>query len=727
MANPTVRFTTTPTTLREADTTVLTLNFRLSTPPPPDGLTVTIDSDFVDAIREFDVNTLDIKGGIFPDPNFDASGFDFRMTEQNASIAVALLNDNETEPPETLSFALVPGEGYAIDPTENSAALSLVDASAPPTTYTVTNLVSNDPDNHPQLLDPYVRQGWGIAIRPAGLGGHFWINNSASGTVTEYVGDVDGVPIYQDDLKVIEVTPTALNPFGISGPTGQVFNGSNEFVITQEHPNGDITAPSKFIFVATDGGISAWTERKNADGTFDRALESEVVVDKFGESIYYGVAITNFEQGNRLYAVDFGMTPGIEVYDSSFKEISDRFTFTNPFVGEGYVAYNIQNINDSLFVAYAVPSPEIPGDEVVGAGLGKIAEFDLAGNLIATWEENDLLNAPWGFVKAPDNFGAYSNTLLVSNFGDGTIVAFDPETRTAIDYLRDDAGKPIAIDGLWGLIFGNGASLGASNDLYFAAGNDLGENAGDGVFGKIEVATDVDVPTLGGGKTFLGNEQDDLWVIGGDRNTVYAGEGNNTITARGTDHILYTGAGNDILSIGSGTVYLGEGINFVAASKGASIVYGGAGDDTINSVRGNNRIYAGEGANAIVTGVGDDLIYAGSGADIIDAGTGQNIFYAANGDNQITSNGDDTIYLGNGKNTLVLTAGSGVANVIGFDRNDSIKLTGYKSDFSGALAAEDLSFIQSGADTLIKITATADVLAVLQWIQATAIDGSHFI
>ncbi|MBF2002169.1 MAG: TIGR03118 family protein [Synechococcales cyanobacterium M58_A2018_015] len=595
------------------------------------------------------------------------------------------------------------------------------------TAYTVTNLVSNNPDNNPQLLDPYVSLGWGIAIRPAGLGGHFWINNSGTGTVTEYVGDVGGVPLYQDDLKVIEVTPTALNPFGVSGPTGQVFNGSNDFVITQKHPNGDITAPSKFIFVATDGGISAWTERKNADGTFDRALESEVVVDKFGESIYYGVAITNFEQDNRLYVVDFGMTPGIEVYDSQFQEISDRFSFTNPFAAEGYVAYNIQNINDSLFVSYAIPSLEIPGDEVLGAGLGRIAEFDLEGNLIATWEDNGLLNAPWGFVKAPDDFGAYGNTLLVSNFGDGTIVAFDPKTRTAIDYLRDETGEPIAIDGLWGLIFGNGASLGESNDLYFAAGNDLGENAGDGVFGKIEVATDVDVPTSGGDQSFFGSEQDDLWVISGDRNIFFAEEGNNTITARGINHSIYAGAGNDIISIGSGIVYAGEGTNFVAASSGASTVYTGSGDDTINVVRGDSQVYAGEGANTIYTGAGDDLIFTGSGDDIIHAGQGKNTIYAGDGNNQVTSGGTDTIYLGKGKNTLVLTAGEGIATVIGFDVDDQIELTGFKSDFTGALTFADLSLVQSGEDTVVKITATDDVLAIFRSTMPELIGGSSFL
>lgn len=150
----------------------------------------------------------------------------------------------------------------------------------------------------------------------------------------------------------------------------------------------------------------------------------------------------------------------MEVYDAGFNEITAEFDFINPFLDEGYAPYNIQTIDESLFVAYAVPSPEIPGDEVIDAGLGRIAEFDLDGNLVTTWEDSDFLNAPWGFVAALDNFGAYSNMLLVSNFGDGTIVAFDPQMQTAVDYLRDATGEPIAIDGLWGLVFGNGGSLG---------------------------------------------------------------------------------------------------------------------------------------------------------------------------------------------------------------------------------------------------------------------------
>ena len=602
--------------------------------------------------------------------------------------------------------------------------------------YVVTNLAANEAQYDPLLLDPFLSLGWGIAIRPAGLGGHFWISASGTGTSTEYVGDVGGVPIYQDDLKIVDVTPTANNIFGISGPTGQVFNGTSDFVITQEHPNGDITAPSKFIFVATDGGISGWTERANDDGTIDRPLVSELVVEKFLDSIYYGVAITNFESDNRLYVADFGATPEIEVYDASFNEITSDFAFTNPFTDEGYAEYNIQLIEDSLLVAYAAPNPELPGDEIVEEGLGGIAEFDLDGNLITTWDGGDLLDAPWGFVMAPDNFGEYSNMLLVSNFGDGTIVAFDPETRTAVDYLRDGNGDPIAIDGLWGLTFGNGGSLGETNDLYFAAGNDLGDDAGDGVFGKVEVATDVDIPDSGGDQTFEGTAEDDLYVVSGDNNTFVLGEGNDTVTARGLNHIIDAGEGDDIISIGSGVVNLGEGTNFVAASDGSSTVTGGSGDDTVNLVKGNLTADVGEGNNHVTSGAGDDVIMAGSGDDFVHAGAGNNTLDLGDGDNTVhtiladsgflTSIGQTTVTTGSGSDTFIIAPGEGVLTITNYDDSDRFELVGFKPDFSAAISFSDLTIAQDGDDTIITLTGTEDVLAILQNVQADTIDGSDF-
>ncbi|NEP61755.1 MAG: TIGR03118 family protein, partial [Symploca sp. SIO2G7] len=630
------------------------------------------------------------------------------------------------------------GSGWLIDGIAEPGAYQATFATAPPAdnTYVVTNLVSNNPDNDPQLLDYYASLGWGLAIRPAGLGGHFWISNSGTGTSSEYVGDVGGTPIYQDDLKLVTVTPTEFNPFGISGPTGQVFNGSGDFVITQDHPNGDITAPSKFIFVATDGGISAWTERRNEDGTVDRPLVSEVVVDKFGDSIYYGAAITNFESDNRLYAADFGPTPGIEVYDANFNEITDNFEFINPFLAEGYAPYNIQNVDDSLFVAYAIPDPVIPGNEIIEPSLGRIAEFDLDGNLVATWDDGGLLNAPWGFVAAPDNFGEFSNALLVSNFGDGTIVAFDSETQQPIDYLRGTDGDPIAIDGLWGLVFGNGGSLGETNDLYFAAGNDLGDNAGDGVFGKVEFAADVDPLPAGGDETIVGTPEADLLVIGGDNNIILTAAGDDTITAFGKNQTVQTGEGNDIVSIGSGTVDAGEGNNFVASSGGSTVVTAGSGNDTVNLVNGELTANLGDGDNHVTSGAGDDTIITGSGDDIVHAGDGNNTLVLGDGNNTVntlivqsaflSSFGQTTAVTGSGSDLFRIGVGPGLLTITNFDESDRFELVGFKPDFSGALSFSDLTITQEGADTVISLPALGDVLAVLQNVQADTVDASNF-
>ncbi|GFE68976.1 TIGR03118 family protein [Chroococcus sp. FPU101] len=370
--------------------------------------------------------------------------------------------------------------------------------SLSPNSYVQTNLVANKSEYNPLILDPTFVNAWGIAIRPAGLGGHFWVTGNGSGISYEYVGDVNGVPLYQDDLQIVTVP----GPNGTKGtPTGVVFNGSNNFAITQNHPNGAITGPSKFLFATDNGVISGWTERKNPDGTFDRPSEALAVIDRSSQgSQYFGLGITTL--GDRLYAADFGINPGIQVFDGAFNDITISSGFTNPFAGADgfnpgdFTPFNIQTLTNSggletAFVPYAKsqedpnnPGQVLAGEEESGPGNGRLAEFDLAGNLIRTWDDRGLLNSPWGVAFAPSNFGAFSNTLLVSNFGDGTIVAFDPNTYRAIDYLRDPSGQPISIPGIWGLLFGNGASLGDADSLYFAAGP---EDEEDGVFGRLRV------------------------------------------------------------------------------------------------------------------------------------------------------------------------------------------------------------------------------------------------
>jgi uncharacterized protein (TIGR03118 family) len=282
-----------------------------------------------------------------------------------------------------------------------------------------------------------------------------------------------------------------------------VFNGSSEnFVITQ----GDITAPAKFLFASDGGVISAWTEKKNDDGTFERPAEAVAVIDESGSgAAFFGLAIN--ADYSKIYAADFGAKPAIKVYDGKFKPAN--ITFDQPFdenkngavdAGE-YAPFNIQTLGKNIFVAYAktqaCPEEEVKAgackageifaaeEDVSNPGHGRIAEFDENGKIVAVWNDGGKLSAPWGLAIAPDNFGKLSNTLLAANFGDGTISAYDLKTREFVDYLRGADGKPVVNEGIWGLLFGNGASLGDTNALYFAAGP---EDEVDGVFGSLRVA-----------------------------------------------------------------------------------------------------------------------------------------------------------------------------------------------------------------------------------------------
>lgn len=377
--------------------------------------------------------------------------------------------------------------------------------------YTQENFVANKEGYKPTLaVDERFINAWGISIRPQGAGGHFWV--TAKDISFEYVGDVRFSTnevlrkIHQDDLKEIKLPVGGVDNFS----TGTVFNGSDKnFVITQKiDGKKPITAPAKFLFSSDGGIISAWTERKNKNGTKDFPQEAVTVIDESAKgSQFFGLTLDS--TFSKLYAADFGQNPQIKVYDGSFKPLA--LNFDTPFdenkngkvdAGE-YAPFNIQALKtptgeDSIFVAYAktqkCPKEEVEkgtckkGELFVGEedtskkGYGKIAQFTEDGKLIAVWNDKNKLSAPWGFAFAPSNFGALSNTLLVSNFGDGTISAFDPTTKSFKDVLKGQNNKPIIIDKIWGILFGNGESLGDSNALYFAAGP---EDEKDGIFGAI--------------------------------------------------------------------------------------------------------------------------------------------------------------------------------------------------------------------------------------------------
>lgn len=365
--------------------------------------------------------------------------------------------------------------------------------------YQQVNLVANRADFKPEIVEPNLQNAWGLANRPAGMGGHFWITTQKTGKSIEYVGDVNNQKIFQDSLKEVDIKTKKA-----STPTGVVFNPSKNFVINQPSKNEIFKSESKFIFATDEGQIFGWAEKKNDDGTFNRPSDSvEMVNNKKRGDQYFGLGID--PTGENLFVADFGKKPQIRKFDLNFKEIKlPKDAFKNPFIkgtytkaGE-YGPYNVQVLNvngiNHVFVAYSEIDKDKKtgkieaGEEIKGAGLGKLVEYDLEGKLVAIYKDNSLLNAPWGMTVAPaEGFGKFSKTILVGNFGDGSIVAFDIEKKEAIDYLKTKNNEVVKIDGLWGLMFGNGASLGEKNHLYFAAGPN---DETDGIFGKIKFSVE---------------------------------------------------------------------------------------------------------------------------------------------------------------------------------------------------------------------------------------------
>lgn len=335
------------------------------------------------------------------------------------------------------------------------------------------NLVASTAAYGAPIVEPELENAWGIAIRPAGAGGHFWIGAAGTGKSVQYVGDVNGQPLFQDELKIVET----LGPV-----SGVAFNSGSGFTITQPHANGPITAGAKFFFANLSGTVTAWTERARPGGGFDHPADSAVVVDGTARgSSFSGVAVS--PAADRLYAADFGADAQVRVFDGQFNELASLPNPFRPASGKqpgGFEAFNVQTLGNSTFVTYGRQVPPDPNKPPPAEG--RLAEFDAQGQLKARWFGRGFLNYPWGVAPAPQNYGLYAGCMLVGNFGDGTLVAFHPRFRVALDYVRDANGKKVVIDGLWGLQFGNGASLGEAQHMYFAAGP---EKETQGLFGKL--------------------------------------------------------------------------------------------------------------------------------------------------------------------------------------------------------------------------------------------------
>jgi uncharacterized protein (TIGR03118 family) len=320
--------------------------------------------------------------------------------------------------------------------------------SNPVTGYVQTNLVSNIPGLAANT-DPNLRNPWGISFSPGGS--PFWISDNATGLSTLYNSAGNIVPL------VVSI-PGASG--GTGAPTGQLFNGSANF-------NGD-----KFIFAGEDGVVSGW---RGSLGTTAEIL----VNNSAGGAVYKGIANADIGANSYLYAADFHNN-SIDVTPSSGAPALTG-NFTDPNLPAGYAPFNIENINGQLYVTYA-KQDGAAHDDVPGAGFGFVSIFDLNGNFIQRFASQGSLNAPWGLAMAPAAWGALGGDLLVGNFGDGLINAFD-SSGNMVGSIADLSGNPIFNDGLWGLTFGNGGSGGNTNSLYLTAG--LNGEA-DGLFARID-------------------------------------------------------------------------------------------------------------------------------------------------------------------------------------------------------------------------------------------------
>ena len=300
-----------------------------------------------------------------------------------------------------------------------------------------------------QRVDPLIVNAWGLVHGP---GTPWWVSDQMSGWSTLYNGGGKPQP-----LRVL--IPTAGNgpnlPTGNNGPgspTGIVYNGSNDFQVGGW--------PSIFLFATLDGTISGWTFLTNVN-------QAVLAVDNStNKASYTALAITNRASGNLLYAVD-NANAKIDVFDANFTAVVHAGAFTDPNVPSGFAPFGIQDIDGEIYVTYAATN---------GGPGGFVDKYTEAGLLITKAKpliSNGALNQPWGITIAPPNFGPLSNTLLVSNNvnGNGTINGFNAVTGQFVGTIKGTDGKPIFIDQLWGIGFGDGTGAnGPKNALFFTAG-----------------------------------------------------------------------------------------------------------------------------------------------------------------------------------------------------------------------------------------------------------------
>jgi uncharacterized protein (TIGR03118 family) len=333
--------------------------------------------------------------------------------------------------------------------------------------YSQTNLVSNVA-GVATTTDANLSNPWGIAF----IGGDdFWIANNNTGTSTLY--NATGTA----DSLIVTIPVAASNPNGNCAPgcpTGTVANA-----------NATYFGGGQFIFDSEDGLIISWNGGTTATIAFDNSKSG---------AVYKGLALL----GTNLLAANFN-TGKIDVYDSNFAPTSLAGSFTDPNLPAGLAPHGIHVLGSQVYVAYAMQDTP-KHDAMPGVGAGQVDIFDSNGNFVSVFVAagaSNNLNAPWGVVAAPASFGTFASDILVSNFGDGTISAFDT-TGKFIGQLTDSSSNVLKNPGMWDMVFGAGGT-GDPGTLYFTAGGANQPNFPSGgsttsVFASLVPATAVSTP-----------------------------------------------------------------------------------------------------------------------------------------------------------------------------------------------------------------------------------------
>jgi uncharacterized protein (TIGR03118 family) len=354
--------------------------------------------------------------------------------------------------------------------------------------FVVTNLTSNVKGAAPNM-DPVLQNAWGVTFTPGAS--PFWIADNATGCSTLYDGQGAiastlqvKIPLPGGSVPSTACTPVTSNTSPTpAAPTGVVWNPTSTFLV----PNQSTNTPAIFIFDTEDGTISAWA------GGLTPANQAVLAVDNSGSgAVYKGLVFGTNAKGVFLFATNFNagtvdvFGPANASSNGMYVPVTTDGGFMDRDIPSGFAPFGIQNIDGSLFVTYAKQNAA-KHDDVKGAGNGFVDVFDTDGHLLRRFASQGPLNSPWGVARASFAFGRFSGDILVGNFGNGKVHAFDSNGRF-LGTLRDVNGKPIVIDGLWTLTLGGGRNSN-SDTLYFTAGPNDETN---GLFGTVTPVSNTD-------------------------------------------------------------------------------------------------------------------------------------------------------------------------------------------------------------------------------------------